>query len=161
MPRVSSRRSDIFVTSRRPFHDLAKLAVSFLIWTAVHLPLGASAANTPSPLERGTLVSNRGGYSIDYAAEPSPIPLNEMFGLHVTVRERYKRTPSTRVSLEVDAGMLAHNHGMNVLPKVERLPDGTFRVHGMLFHMSGEWNLVFMVKHGLMRDKAETDLVLR
>jgi hypothetical protein len=112
------------------------------------------------PLERGTLVSKRGTYVVEYVADPAPIPLNEMFGLKVEVRERHKRKPASRVSLEVDAGMLAHNHGMNVMPKVDRLPDGTFRVKGLLFHMSGEWHLTFAIKRGLMRDKAETDVVV-
>jgi hypothetical protein len=131
----------------------------YLVLTAL-LPTLQVAASNPGPLERATLVSKRGAYRVEYVAEPAPITLNEMFGLQVTVRERHKQLPARQVSLEVDAGMLAHNHGMNVMPKVERLLDGTFRVRGMLFHMSGEWHLTFVIKRGLMRDKAETDVVV-
>jgi hypothetical protein len=145
---------------KRPLQDLIKPVARYLVLSAL-LPALPVAASDPGPLERAALVSKRGAYSLEYVAVPAPIPLNEMFGLQVTVRERHKRAPAKHVSLEVDAGMLAHNHGMNVMPKIERLPDGTFRVRGMLFHMSGEWHLTFVIKRGLMRDKAETDVVVK
>jgi len=119
---------------------------------------------TPNPLKTATyensVVSNRGYYVVKYTTEPAPIPLNEIFEMRVEIRERHKQSLAKRVSLEVDAGMIAHNHGMSTLPKVEPEEDGSFRVRGMLFHMPGEWNMTFVIKRGFLKDKAKTDVVL-
>jgi hypothetical protein len=100
--------------------------------------------------------SNSGNYIVEYRTDPSPIPINEMFELRVNVRERLKRAPAKYVTLDVDAGMSVHNHGMNTKPVVERMPNGIFRVHGLLFHMVGTWEMTFTVKRGILSDRAET-----
>lgn len=105
------------------------------------------------------VLSKRGYYLVEYTTEPTPIPLNEMFEMRVEIRERHKKSLAKRVSLEVEAGMSAHNHGMNTLPKVELGTDGSFRVKGMLFHMPGKWNMTFIITRGLIKDKAETEVV--
>ena len=122
---------------------------------------GTEAINSMDGVRDQVVTSKRGGYVVSYVTSPAPIPLNEMFEMHVEIRERHKRSPAKRVSLEVDAGMRAHNHGMNTLPVVERQEDGTFWVRGMLFHMPGEWNMTFSIKRGLMNDKADVDVVLK
>ena len=118
-------------------------------WAVIGTPVAAS--------ERiGTLVvSHSGKYVVDYVTHPSPIPTNEMFEMTVSVRERLKKTSANNVSLEVRAGMSIHNHGMNTMPVVERLADRRFRVKGMLFHMTGPWELVFVINRGILVDKAE------
>ena len=122
---------------------------------------GTEPINSMDVVREQVVTSKRGGYLVSYVTSPAPIPLNEMFEMHVEIRERHKRSPAKRVSLEVDAGMRAHNHGMNTLPVVERQEDGTFWVRGMLFHMPGEWNMTFSIKRGLMNDKADVDVVLK
>ncbi|MFO1303643.1 MAG: hypothetical protein U1F54_07910 [Burkholderiales bacterium] len=82
-------------------------------------------------------------YSIAYRATPSPIPMGQHFALDVTVCPRDK-SPLPR-SLRVDAGMPEHKHGMNYKPTVTAKGGGRFRVEGMLFHMSGRWEIAFDV----------------
>jgi cytochrome c peroxidase len=48
-------------------------------------------------------------------------------------------------TLKVDAHMPAHRHGMNYAPKVTALGPGRWRAEGLLFHMPGRWELVFVV----------------
>lgn len=142
------------------------LLALFAYWSACLSPGQAVALESPgqnpnpSPAPE-SLLSNHGLYRVQYVSVPAPIPLNQMFELRIAVRERYKRSLAKRISLNVDAGMRAHNHGMNTRSVVERLPDGSFRVRGMLFHMPGEWHLTFSIKRGLVSDLAETDVVIQ
>jgi len=48
--------------------------------------------------------------------------------------------PVTEV--RVDARMPAHRHGMNYRPRVSVQPDGGFRAIGLLFHMTGQWEIL-------------------
>lgn len=123
--------------------------------------LVANAAAAPPPdtaSDQTQVVSEGGRYLLEYHTHPTPIVLNEPFELLVTVRERLKQSPAKNVSLEVDAGMLAHNHGMFTSPEVIPTGAGEFRIKGMLFHMFGEWNLTFVLRRGLMKDKVITDI---
>jgi hypothetical protein len=107
------------------------------------------------------VISDSGSYVVEYRSHPSPIPMNDMFEMTVQVRQRLKKSPARNVVLQVDAGMSEHNHGMNTMPVVESLPNGQFRVRGMLFHMPGKWELSFVVKRGILSDKAEDVVHLR
>ena len=79
-----------------------------------------------------------GPYRVAYEPAPDPIPLNELFRLRVTVRDRSGR-PVRGVGLAASAAMPAHQHGMNLEPKVRQTGEGSFEVEGLLFHMPGRW----------------------
>ncbi|WP_133511267.1 hypothetical protein [Candidatus Thiosymbion oneisti] len=143
------------IDQRIEFVTLLSAAVSLLLVTSI------AAAPSDDPVSGQTrIVSTGGRYLLEYRTHPSPIVLNEPFELFVRVRERYKRSPAKNVSLEVNAGMLAHNHGMFTRPEVIQTGAGEFQVKGMLFHMAGEWNLTFIVRRGLIKDRVETDIVV-
>lgn len=107
------------------------------------------------------IVTERGSYAISYDTSPSPIPMNKPFEMNVTVSGKGPGNRTRKLDLEVDAGMRQHNHGMYVAPKVESLGDGRFKVRGMLFHMPGEWQISFVVKRGIMREKAEQEVTIK
>jgi hypothetical protein len=78
-----------------------------------------------------------------YAPSESPLPVGQHFSLQVQV---CLKDPAARVmTLQVDADMPAHRHGMNYRPKVERLESGVFHAQGMMFHMPGTWRVMFEV----------------
>ncbi|MDJ0893237.1 MAG: hypothetical protein QNK18_18835 [Gammaproteobacteria bacterium] len=135
------------------------LVEPWVTWVLVFfLALGWAVSGSPvAASERisTSVVSHSGKYIVEYVTQPSPIPPNEMFEMTVSVRERLKKTSANNVSLEIRAGMSIHNHGMNTSPVVERMKDRRFRVRGMLFHMTGPWELVFVIKRGIIVDKAE------
>ncbi len=135
------------------------LVEPWMTWVLVLLLALGSAAfgSSAAASERisTSVVSDSGKYIVEYVTQPSPIPPNEMFEMTVNVRERLKKTSANNVSLEIRAGMSIHNHGMNTSPVVERMKDRRFRVRGMLFHMTGPWELVFVIKRGIIVDKAE------
>ncbi len=64
------------------------------------------------------------------------IPLAQPFSVQISVCAE-----ATVHQVRVDAFMPAHQHGLNYAPEVSALGDGTFRVDGLLFHMSGLWEL--------------------
>jgi len=70
-------------------------------------------------------------------------PKNRHFDLEVWVVRA--GAPVRGAELMVRATMPEHGHGMNVEPRAWPQADGSYRVRGMLFHMSGRWELVIHV----------------
>jgi cytochrome c peroxidase len=48
-------------------------------------------------------------------------------------------------TLKVDASMPEHRHGMNYAPTVKKLGPGRWQAEGLMFHMPGKWELVFVL----------------
>lgn len=131
----------------------------------------SSAAETPKPAmpasasdpppDAVVAVSNDGAYQVAYLPEPSPVPLNDVFSLHVWVRDA-KNTAEwfSDAGLAADAAMPAHQHGMNVEPAIKPLGKGDFLVEGMLFHMAGHWELYLDVTRGGITERAQFDVEL-
>ena len=121
----------------------------------------ADAPKTPAPWDGSVAcTSNAGSYVVHYRPAPDPIPDNEPFGLEVWVLDDAGEAPQAGVELEVDAGMPAHGHGMNRVPRVEPSGEGHFLVTGMLFHMPGAWEMYFDVTRGARTERAQVDVVL-
>lgn len=111
----------------------------------------------PSAVDPYHLLSKGGTYAIEWKSVPAPIPMNSYFDLDVLVSQPLKPL-NHDVKLEVNAGMLAHNHGMYTKPIIEKLKRGHFRVRGMLLHMTGEWRITFRVARGEMVESAIADV---
>ncbi len=103
--------------------------------------------------------SNDGTYIVAFRPEPEPIPMNEPFDLHVTVRAADGEAVEG-VALAADAAMPAHGHGMNRAPVVRRAEDGVWVVSGMLFHMPGHWELYLDITRGAITERAQFDVNL-
>ena len=65
------------------------------------------------------------------------------------------------ISLTVDAAMPEHGHGMNRVPKIARADDGHFVVEGLLFHMTGRWELYFDITRGAVTERAQCEVELK
>ena len=95
--------------------------------------------------------TDKENYIVSYSNED--IPLNEEFSLLFEIRnnENDLVQPS---SVEVDAAMPTHNHGMNQLPTVSTQGE-TYRADGMLFMMEGYWEIyVYIVSEEGTVDQA-------
>ena len=100
------------------------------------IALCLSSCRAPSPswtIEGPELVSNDGAWLVRWRTEPSEIPLNAPFHVEVQVLPADGSHPPEELSLEVDAAMPHHRHGMNRLPRMLAKGDGSFRAEGMLF----------------------------
>jgi cytochrome c peroxidase len=48
-------------------------------------------------------------------------------------------------TLKVDAAMPEHRHGMNYAPTVNKLGPGRWQAEGLMFHMPGKWQFIFVL----------------
>ncbi|MEE8141931.1 MAG: hypothetical protein V3T77_02410 [Planctomycetota bacterium] len=126
------------------------------------LVCGCSGSRVSSrPALTYAVESNDGAFYVTYQPLPDPIPLNEPFALVVVVfQDPEHRKAAADVSLEVDAAMPQHRHGMTLEPQVEAHGAGSFTVQGMLFHMPGRWELYFDITQGPVTERAQLDVKL-
>ena len=99
----------------------------------------AAWADCPPPAAGAQLIKD-GALQAIWQAEPGPIVVGRPFALLVTL------CPADTQLLRVDATMPEHRHGMNYRPSVKPLGDGRWRVEGLLWHMSGRWELTLDVQ---------------
>ena len=99
---------------------------------------GAAGACTP-PLEGTRLESPR----FVLAFKPEPVSVAKHFALEIAVCAKSAAAPE---SIKVDAHMPEHRHGMNYAPALKPLGPGRWRAEGLMFHMPGQWELVFEIR---------------
>ena len=101
-----------------------------------------------------TVATASGNYVIDYSFSPDPIPKNEHFSMQVVVTRKDGGELPKDFSIQVDADMPAHGHGINTAPEIKKLPSGAYQVDGLLFHMGGHWELYIDAMEGGIPDRA-------
>lgn len=87
-------------------------------------------------------IAEADGARVAFVPRPRPIPVGQHFDIDFAV---CGVTPRSGATIAVDADMPAHRHGMNYRTRVEALPDGAYRAHGLMFHMPGTWRVIFDV----------------
>lgn len=107
--------------------------VAGLTVAAVH------AACPPTPADGAVLAE--GPVRLAWRADPAPVVQGQPFALQLSV------CPVQAVLTAVDATMPEHRHGMNYRPGLQPLGDGRWRAEGLLWHMSGRWELRFDMRH--------------
>lgn len=128
-------------------------------WLAVALLVAGCSPSAPPSGGKRLITSNGGAYTVTFEPAPDPIPMNEVFDLRFTVVP--KSGPSQGLTVQVDARMPAHGHGMNRVPKLTAQPDGSYKAEGMLFHMPGHWELYFDIAQAGKTERAQVDVELK
>jgi hypothetical protein len=100
----------------------------------------ARAAECPAAAP-GVQLLREGGVELRWQAQPARIVVGKPFALDITV------CPAAAELLRVDASMPEHRHGMNYRPTLTLLGAGRWRAEGLLWHMSGRWELRLDLKH--------------
>lgn len=118
------------------------------------LALAAPAWACEPGLEGTRLESPR--YVLVYKA--SSLTVSQHFALEVAACAKSGPAPKT---LQVDAHMPAHRHGMNYAPKVTALGPGRWRAEGLLLHMPGHWEFVFVVDGERLAQNLEVSEAVR
>jgi len=108
-----------------------------------------------------TLESNGGAYTVTYETSPDPITTNDPFDLKFSVTPKQAPAAGASLTVDVDARMPAHFHGMNRAPRLSRQADGSYKAEGMLFHMAGHWELYFDIAQGGRTERAQVDVNLK
>lgn len=97
-------------------------------------------------------------YTVAYTPSPDPIPLNDYFSLVVTVQDSGGAV--TDAEVVVDANMPHHGHGMTVTPTVSDDGAGTWTAEGLLFPMSGIWQITVDITRDGSTEQATFDVLL-
>ena len=98
--------------------------------------LGAAAAHAacpPAPAAAQTIQGS--GVQAAWWPEPAPLTVARPFAVLVQL------CPVEAQLLRVEARMPEHRHGMNYRPSIKPLGQGLWRADGLLWHMSGRWEL--------------------
>jgi sugar lactone lactonase YvrE len=117
----------------------------------------------PSPLPGGPIevCTNAGGYRLKLAVRPEPVPTDDYVTVDIEVRSGCGGGSTAReITLDVDAWMPEHGHGMNTRVRVEPRLGGGFLASGLLFHMPGRWALFIDVTRAGVLERAQVDFVL-
>ena len=96
--------------------------------------------------DSGDRLASNAHYTIAYRTSPAPVAIDRHFAIEFTVCPVAK-APMPR-TVRVDASMPQHRHGMNYRPTVVAKAPGRYRAEGLLFHMSGRWEIAFDVVTG-------------
>lgn len=113
-------------------------------WLLLALAIGFASSANACPLAAPDI--DRDGVALAWRVVGEPLAVGRHFALDIAV------CPATARLVRVDAIMPEHRHGMNYRPTLERLDNGHWRARGFLFHMPGDWELLFDLR---MDERAE------
>jgi cytochrome c peroxidase len=105
---------------------------------ALGLSLAGAAGACIPPLQGTLLESSR----FVLAFKPEPVAVARHFRVEIAVCSKSGPLPD---SVKVDAVMPEHRHGMNYAPTVNKLAPGRWRAEGLMLHMPGRWEFVFVL----------------
>lgn len=131
-----------------------KSILTLIITTIAFLTGGCNQGTVVIEKLPASVTTTSGEYAIDYSFVPDPIPKNEHFSIHLIVTRKDGDDLPQDITVQVDADMPAHGHGINTTPEIHRLPSGAYQVDGLLFHMGGQWELYIDVMEGSIPDRA-------
>ena len=119
----------------KAWRGTVRVGASLAALLALLASLAATAtAACPAP-PAGASVMADGPVQAAWQAEAGAIAVGRPFVLIVLL------CPADAQLLRVDASMPEHRHGMNYRSSLKPLGDGRWRVEGLLWHMSGRWEL--------------------
>jgi hypothetical protein len=99
-------------------------------------------------------VLRQGDVQLAWRAEPQRMQMGTPFALQISV------CPADARLAAVDASMPEHAHGMNYRPSLQALGDGRWRAVGLLWHMSGRWELRFDIVQADVRHTLRQSMLL-
>ena len=131
----------------------------------LRMALTAIAALAPAGAVQACALPGGGGEKVDspryeliYRAQPRKIPVSEYFSVELAVCA--KGGAPAPESVQVDAQMPAHRHGMNYKASVKAQPGGYYRADGLLFHMPGQWQFAFELRAGGRTERMTHDVIV-
>ena len=92
-----------------------------------------------TPTGELTAVGEKGLFRFRIQTEPAPIKLGDYFSVWTIVERVEDGAKVGQGTLELDATMPAHRHGMTTLPRTRLHDSDRFHTVGCRFHMHGRW----------------------
>ena len=90
-----------------------------------------------------SFIAEGDGIRVAFAPRPAAVPVGRHFQIDFVVCNG--NAVRSDASVQVDADMPAHRHGMNYRATVAPLAGGVQRADGLMFHMPGTWRVIFDV----------------
>lgn len=104
-------------------------------------------------------LSQRGIFAVHYESALDPIEINRMHSWTLVVTRDGE--PVENADITVSGGMPEHDHGMPTRPRITaELGEGRYRLDGMRFHMTGDWEIALEIRADGSRDTVVIILVL-
>ena len=97
-------------------------------------------------VKAGARVIESKSYALIYRTLPEKIEIGKHFAVELALC--VKNGAAAPQSLQVDAHMPEHRHGMNYKTVVTARGGGLYRAEGLMFHMPGRWEYIFEVRAG-------------
>jgi hypothetical protein len=116
----------------------------------------AARACVADPAGAQKLESDR--YVLVYSTQPAKLAVSAHFSLDLVICTKDGALPPA--SVQVDARMPEHRHGMNYRAVVKPAGNGRYRADGLMFHMPGRWEYVFELRGGGRADRLTHSIVL-
>jgi hypothetical protein len=127
---------------------------------AVLLLLPGIAGAQTCPIEMpGETQLESARFVLGFHSEPQTISVGKYFRVEVAVCP--KPGMLAPESLDVDARMPEHGHGMNYKARVVAAAGGRYRAEGLMFHMPGRWEIVFDVRSGDKTDRLTRSILVQ
>lgn len=98
-------------------------------------------------------------YAIAFLTRPAKIAVGRHFSVEFAVCAKGDR-PAPQ-SVQVDATMPEHKHGMNYAPNITKTGPDRYRADGLMFHMPGRWELTFELRSNGQTEKLARSIVVR
>jgi hypothetical protein len=140
------------------------VAMFFLLGGFMATQLGNGAASAQD-LSKAALLSDQNlNLSLEprdpSCRKPSPIGVNKLFCLSVTVKGANEAWLKGLLVSKFDAVMPGHHHGMVTRPKITNQKPGSYLIEGVKLHMSGDWSLELKLEHGQVSTQVAIPLKL-
>jgi hypothetical protein len=127
---------------------------------AILLSPALAAAQTCSPVPPGATQLESARYLVVLRTEPERVSVGKHFSLQFSVCPRASGQPLPE-SVQVDAHMPEHRHGMNYKARVTQASGGRYVADGLLFHMPGRWEILIDARSGDRTDRLVRSLTLQ
>ena len=129
-------------------------------WCAA--PVASSMSTADDPAAWREVISNDGSWRVEWRllmdGKPVALPLPRK---RFTIELRIKSTQNPEADVQsviVDAQMPDHRHGMNVASTISLEREGLAKSEGMLFHMTGRWEVDVEIDDGFTVERAQWDI---
>lgn len=121
-------------------------------------PAAKAAGDCGTGLPGGSRATSA-NYTIAWRADPQKIPVGRHFAVDLLVCPKTGSAVATAVA--IDARMPSHGHGMNYKPTLKPVGENRYRAEGLMFHMPGQWEMVFDLRAGDTVERATQVMMVR
>ncbi len=125
---------------------------------------GSDAKTFPVKNAWHETLSNDGSWRVKWRVlvdgKESELPIvRRRFTIELSI-ESTRSPRDLPMSVMVDAQMPEHGHGMNIAPTILLEKSGKCRADGMLFHMSGRWEVDVDIDDGTTIERAQWNILM-